>query len=325
MPRWRSPASARCRVAHREDGDEDDRDRVDEAERDRAAEREDAPSREGREGLEELAEVAAVDELSEVGAERREDHRQGEAPEGKPRGDCEEAGPPRGDIPAEEDAAHAAPPLVVGSSASPSSWYSSRKASSRRAGSIVRSVSGAAAIAARNGRTSPREAAAEMAVDRLDVRDARDAAQIGGRPGEPHLHRPVASGEERADLLERHEPAVADDRDAVADPLDLREDVRREEDRAALRPQLVEDRVERPLHERVEALGRLVEDRQLRVVLERLDDPELLAHPPGVVADRPGEVRRRARAARRGAAGGPPGARRTRRDSRADRSPVSPS
>ena len=54
---------------------------------------------------------------------------------------------------------------------------------------------------------------------------------------------------------------------------------------------LVEEVVERALHERVEALGRLVEDGQLRVVLERLDDADLLAHAARVVADRPLEVR----------------------------------
>ena len=66
--------------------------------------------------------------------------------------------------------------------------------------------------------------------------------------------------------------------------------MRREEDRPAGRPQLVEDLVEGPLHERVEALRRLVQDRQLGVVLQRLHDAELLAHPPAVVADRAGEI-----------------------------------
>lgn len=50
-------------------------------------------------------------------------------------------------------------------------------------------------------------------------------------------------------------------------------------------PQVVKDRVERALHERVEPLRRLVEDGELRVVLEGLDDAQLLAHPTGVVAD----------------------------------------
>ena len=47
--------------------------------------------------------------------------------------------------------------------------------------------------------------------------------------------------------------------------------------------------VEGALHERVEALGGLVEDRELGVVLQGLDDPELLAHAARVVADRPAQ------------------------------------
>ena len=42
--------------------------------------------------------------------------------------------------------------------------------------------------------------------------------------------------------------------------------------------------IEGVLHERIEPLGRLVEDRQLRVVLERLHHADLLPHPAGVVA-----------------------------------------
>ena len=45
------------------------------------------------------------------------------------------------------------------------------------------------------------------------------------------------------------------------------------------------------LHERVEALGRLVEDRELRVVLEGLDDADLLAHAARVVANLPAQDR----------------------------------
>ena len=54
--------------------------------------------------------------------------------------------------------------------------------------------------------------------------------------------------------------------------------MRREEDRPALGLERVEDFVERPLHQRVEPFGRLVEDGELGIVLERLDDADLLAH-----------------------------------------------
>ena len=69
--------------------------------------------------------------------------------------------------------------------------------------------------------------------------------------------------------------------------------MRREEDRPPLGLEGVEDLVERPLHQRVEALRRLVEDRQLGIVLQRLDDADLLAHAARVVADEPLQRRTR--------------------------------
>ena len=137
------------------------------------------------------------------------------------------------------------------------------------------------------------ELAPEAPVDDHDVGDARDAARAWAEPAiDPHLHRPAAPGQERADLLEGDQAPAPHDRDPVADPLDLGQDVRGEEDGPARRPQLVEDLVEGTLHQGVQALRGLVEDGELRVVLERLDDPELLAHPAAVVADRAGEVAR---------------------------------
>ena len=47
--------------------------------------------------------------------------------------------------------------------------------------------------------------------------------------------------------------------------------------------------VERALHQRIEAFGRLVEDGQLGIVLQRLDDADLLAHAARVVAHRPSQ------------------------------------
>ena len=94
-------------------------------------------------------------------------------------------------------------------------------------------------------------------------------------------------------LLQRDQPSLPDDRDAIADALHLRENVRREEDGPAFGLEGVEDLVERPLHQRVEAFGRLVEDRQLGIVLKRLDDADLLAHAARVVADEPFQGGRR--------------------------------
>ena len=97
----------------------------------------------------------------------------------------------------------------------------------------------------------------------------------------------LAARQQRGHVLQGDQPALPDDRHAIADALHLGQDVRREEDRPAGLPQLVEHVVERALHERVEPLGRLVEDRQLGIVLERLDDADLLAHAARVVANQP--------------------------------------
>ena len=128
---------------------------------------------------------------------------------------------------------------------------------------MVRSLMVAPAMAARNGPTSP----SSRQVSRpspTHVGHARHAVEAGAGPVEAHLHVALAPRQQGRDVLERHQPALADDRHAVADALHLGQDVRREEDRPAGRPQVVEDLVERALHERIEALGRLVEDRQLR-------------------------------------------------------------
>lgn len=58
----------------------------------------------------------------------------------------------------------------------------------------------------------------------------------------------------------------------------LGQDVGGEEDRAPAASALFEYVVEGALHERVEAFGRLIENRQWRIMLERLDDADLLAH-----------------------------------------------
>ena len=74
------------------------------------------------------------------------------------------------------------------------------------------------------------------------------------------FHPPLPQRLEVRDLLDRHEPSVPDDGDAVGDPLDLQELVRREEDRLAARLLLPQKIDELHLHQRVEAAARLVQD-----------------------------------------------------------------
>ena len=57
--------------------------------------------------------------------------------------------------------------------------------------------------------------------------------------------------------------------------------------------QLEQQLVQRALNERIEPLGRLVEDQQRRIRLQRLDESELALHPGAVGAKRPPEIRSR--------------------------------
>ena len=166
---------------------------------------------------------------------------------------------------------------------------SSRKASSSRAGSIEQVRHRERGDDREQGLRVALEVAGERRPVDGDRRHAGDAREVGRIALEPQLDPPLAAREERRHVLVRDQTARPHHGDAVADPLDLGQHVRGEQHRPPGPPDVVDDRVERPLHERVEAFGRFVEDRQLRIVLQRLDDPELLAHASRVVADRPAE------------------------------------
>src|SRR4029078_4251378 len=73
-----------------------------------------------------------------------------------------------------------------------------------------------------------------------------------------------------------HQPAITDDRHAGAGLLDLGQDVRAQEDRPTLGLGLANELVEGLLDERVEARGGLVEDQQVRAMLEGDHQPDLL-------------------------------------------------
>ena len=102
----------------------------------------------------------------------------------------------------------------------------------------------------------------------------------------------VVEGElaDRLDAVDLDEPALADDRDPVAGAVDLVDDVRRQEDRPTVVARLADEREERLLDERVEARGRLVEDEQVRPVLERDDQPDLLLVALRVLLEPPARV-----------------------------------
>ena len=133
---------------------------------------------------------------------------------------------------------------------------------------------------------------------RNEVRDAARVERLGGQPvavatkrSELLLERGdgrrVQAGREHADarvpedldepsLLD--DPPVVDDRHPVADALDLRQQVRVEEDRRAAFAGVADDRPDVVPPDRIEGRGRLVEDHEVRGAEERDPQPEALLH-----------------------------------------------
>ena len=77
------------------------------------------------------------------------------------------------------------------------------------------------------------------------------------------------------DVFDSDDSAVADDRDGVAQVVDLVENVRRQEHSATFGHDFVHELVETLLHERVEPRGRFVEHEEFRPVKERLGQRDL--------------------------------------------------
>ena len=105
------------------------------------------------------------------------------------------------------------------------------------------------------------------------------------RARERQLH--VVEGEPAnlLDAVDLDEAAVADDRDAVAGPIDLIDDVRREEDRSTGLARLADEPIEGLLHQRIETRCRFVEDHQVGPVLEGDDEANLLLVTPRVLLE----------------------------------------
>ena len=125
-----------------------------------------------------------------------------------------------------------------------------------------------------------------------DVADAGDRLEDRGRDRRREGQLDVVEGQlaDRLDAVDLDQAALADDRDAVAGPIDLVDDVRREEDRPALGPRLADELEEGLLDERVQTRGRLVEDQQVRSVLERDDQPDLLLVALRVLLEPPARI-----------------------------------
>ncbi|MDY7555563.1 hypothetical protein RGU41_01600 [Cryobacterium sp. 10C3] len=115
----------------------------------------------------------------------------------------------------------------------------------------------------------------------------REAAR-GIRDLEDHLAFGVPGGE-LLDRPVRDHATVVENGDGVADPLDVGEDMRREE-YGGPPAQRAEHLEHVAASHRVEGARRLVEEEQLGRVDQRLGDPEPLLHAAGVPADRGGHV-----------------------------------
>ena len=126
----------------------------------------------------------------------------------------------------------------------------------------------------------------------LDVADTVQLLELrhGRIAGETKLHLVVGEIPQRIDAVHAHQPAIADDRHAIATALDFAQDVAGEEDRPAVGYPLAQQREERLLNERVEAGRRFVEQQQLGLVLQRRDQPDLLLVALRVLAEAPARV-----------------------------------
>src|SRR5258706_124779 len=114
---------------------------------------------------------------------------------------------------------------------------------------------------------------------------AKDGARRARRGGGPE---PVDGagmrGEELLERAFRDQPPAVEDRDAVADPLDIREEVGREDDRR-LASQARDELEEVAPSLRVERADWLIEDEDLGPVEKGLGDPQPLSHPTRIAAD----------------------------------------
>ncbi len=156
--------------------------------------------------------------------------------------------------------------------------YSARNVSSSDGSRLTKSTSSYFAASRTTGAIEPatRSRSRWSSVDTSLTPVERRERRHRHLAGEAQLDLVVGEVAQRLDPVDLDQPALADDRDAVAGLLDLAEDVARQEDRPALGLGLADDLVEGLLDERVEAGGRLVEDQQVGPMLERDDQPDLL-------------------------------------------------
>src|SRR5262249_25829069 len=108
-------------------------------------------------------------------------------------------------------------------------------------------------------------------------RDALQSVDRRSRPGEDNVDRLRGEVAELGERAFGGQAPLAQDADAIAQRLDLAQDVRGEEDRLAARPRLLHRLPKSHLHQRIEAAGRLVQDQQVGATRERGNELHFLA------------------------------------------------
>src|SRR5450759_1288739 len=111
-----------------------------------------------------------------------------------------------------------------------------------------------------------------------DVEDPRKAAECLDRDIAPKLDLQAAQGStlQVRDRLHGQQPALANDPHSVAEVLNFRQLVRRDEHGSAVVARLFAEMLEFELDEGVQAGSRLIEYEQLRLAHEGCDEPHLL-------------------------------------------------
>ncbi len=125
-----------------------------------------------------------------------------------------------------------------------------------------------------------------------DESRARQAWHVAvDRRREQHGHPSRRGGAQLAERAHGDQLSAAHEPDPLADAIDFRQDVRREEHgRPPGARELVHRLCERFDHQRIEAGGGLIEDEQRRLGHQRLNDAELALHPVRVVAHAPLQI-----------------------------------
>ncbi len=105
------------------------------------------------------------------------------------------------------------------------------------------------------------------------------------RVGKRHGNFVVLDVLELGHAADTHQSPLADDGDAVAHLLDLRQDMRGEKDCASIVAHFFDHAVKLLLVERVQAISRLIQDEQARAVHKGLNDSELALIAGGILAE----------------------------------------